>query len=74
MLPDLDLVLREVVPAVDHHGVTHTLLFVASVSVAAGYLVADRFTGLLVVALIAHVAMASLYGLSFEKARGHREL
>ncbi|WP_458189707.1 metal-dependent hydrolase [Haladaptatus sp. NG-WS-4] len=41
MLPDVDLVLRELFP-VTHHGVTHTLLFVALVSVLTG-LVASRW-------------------------------
>ncbi|WP_254545362.1 metal-dependent hydrolase [Halomarina pelagica] len=38
MLPDVDLVLRHVVPTVEHHGVTHTVLFVTVVSVVAGAL------------------------------------
>ncbi|MFC7154108.1 metal-dependent hydrolase [Halomarina halobia] len=38
MLPDVDLVLRHVVPTVEHHGVTHTVLFVVIVSAVAGVL------------------------------------
>ncbi|MFC4990067.1 MULTISPECIES: metal-dependent hydrolase [Saliphagus] len=35
MLPDLDLVLRQVLP-ITHHGVTHTIVFVGAVSVLSG--------------------------------------
>lgn len=46
MLPDSDLVLRHVLP-LSHHGITHTLLFVAIVSVLSGAVAArvltDRF-------------------------------
>jgi len=38
MLPDADLVLRDVLP-MTHHGVTHTLVFVAGASVVVGGLV-----------------------------------
>lgn len=36
MLPDVDLVLRGFLPGVHHHGVTHTVLFVAAVAIVAG--------------------------------------
>ncbi|QLG48041.1 metal-dependent hydrolase [Natrinema halophilum] len=46
MLPDSDLVLRHVLP-VSHHGVTHTVVFVVSMSILAGIVAAkwltDRF-------------------------------
>ena len=46
MLPDVDLVLEEFLPIV-HHGVTHTVLFVALVSLVSGAVAArwltDRF-------------------------------
>lgn len=38
MLPDVDLVLQHVIPGVEHHGVTHTILFVVTVSVVVGLL------------------------------------
>lgn len=41
MLPDVDLVLRYVIPTVDHHGVTHTVLFVTVVAALAGVLAAS---------------------------------
>ncbi|MFH5798710.1 metal-dependent hydrolase [Haladaptatus sp. CMAA 1911] len=44
MLPDTDLVLRHLIPAVHHHGVTHTVLFVTVASVAAGALTATLLT------------------------------
>lgn len=40
MLPDVDLVLRAVIPGVHHHGVTHTVVFVAGVALVAGVVVA----------------------------------
>ena len=43
MLPDVDLVLRQVLP-VTHHGITHTLLFVVLASVLAGVLAARLLT------------------------------
>ncbi len=39
MLPDVDLLLRDVLPGVHHHGVTHTLLFGLLVSAVVGALV-----------------------------------
>ena len=46
MLPDTDLVLKTVLP-IEHHGVTHTLVFVAIMSVLCGAVAArvltDRF-------------------------------
>lgn len=43
MLPDTDLVLQQVLP-IDHHGVTHTLLFVLLMSVLVGAAVAKWLT------------------------------
>jgi len=40
MLPDVDLALRAVLPGVHHHGVTHTVVFVAGVALVAGVVVA----------------------------------
>jgi len=40
MLPDVDLVLRTVLPGVHHHGVTHTVAFVSAVALVAGVVVA----------------------------------
>ncbi|WP_227374316.1 metal-dependent hydrolase [Haladaptatus halobius] len=40
MLPDVDLVLRHMIPGVEHHGVTHTVLFVTVVAVVAGLVAA----------------------------------
>lgn len=42
MLPDVDLVLRDVM-AVHHHGVTHTVVFVLTVALIAGALVEYGF-------------------------------
>lgn len=47
MLPDADLVLRQVFPTVHHHGVTHTILFVTVVAVLAGVVATAVFTPLL---------------------------
>lgn len=44
MLPDLDLVLQDVVPGVYHHGVTHTVAFVVVAGVAGGALAAVWLT------------------------------
>ncbi|PSP76884.1 metal-dependent hydrolase [Halobacteriales archaeon QS_1_68_20] len=44
MLPDVDLVLRHVVPGLQHHEVTHTVLFVVVVGVVAGRLVSPVVT------------------------------
>ncbi|WP_123538976.1 metal-dependent hydrolase [Halosimplex salinum] len=38
MLPDVDLVLEVLFPAVEHHGVTHTVVFVAGVALVVGSL------------------------------------
>jgi inner membrane protein len=43
MLPDVDLVLKTVLP-IQHHGITHTILFVAVVSVLAGAIAARVLT------------------------------
>ncbi len=43
MLPDVDLVLQGYLP-IDHHGVTHTLLFVGLLSVLAGAVAARYLT------------------------------
>ena len=43
MLPDSDLVLRHVLP-VSHHGITHTFLFVAVVSILSGAIAARVLT------------------------------
>lgn len=43
MLPDIDLLLHRVVPAVDHHEVTHTVVFVVAVAVVVGLLVSHGF-------------------------------
>lgn len=40
MLPDVDLVLRLAVPGVEHHGVTHTFVFILLVAVVAGVVAA----------------------------------
>lgn len=40
MLPDVDLLLRDVLPGVHHHGVTHTVVFVVGVALVAGVLAA----------------------------------
>ncbi len=45
MLPDVDLVLRRFLPVI-HHGITHTLLFIAAVSVLSGLLAARWLTQL----------------------------
>ena len=45
MVPDVDLFLRAVLP-VTHHGITHTLLFVAVVSVLTGWVAARWLTEL----------------------------
>jgi len=44
MLPDADLFLRYVFPTVKHHGVTHTVFFVACASVVGGAVVAKTLT------------------------------
>lgn len=44
MLPDVDLFLRQVMPTVQHHGVTHTVFFVLIASLLGGTLVAKTLT------------------------------
>lgn len=46
-LPDIDLLLDDVFPGIHHHGVTHTIVFVALVAVGVGFLVAAGFRELL---------------------------
>ena len=44
MLPDVDLFSSQVVPAMQHHGVTHTVFFVSVASVGGGAVAARYFT------------------------------
>lgn len=46
MLPDIDLLLRHVLP-IDHHGITHTVVFVAVVSTLGGAVAARTLTPVL---------------------------
>jgi len=46
LLPDVDLWIQRLAPAlIHHHGFTHTVVFVVAVSLAAGGLVAAAFAG-----------------------------
>lgn len=47
MLPDVDLVLQGVIPTVEHHGITHTVLFVSVVSVVGGLLLSHALAAVL---------------------------
>lgn len=47
MLPDVDLVLQGVIPGVEHHGVTHTVVFVVGLSVIGGTISAMVFASTL---------------------------
>ena len=47
MVPDADLFLRRVLPTVQHHGVTHTVIFVLCASVGGGVVVSRTLTGTL---------------------------
>ena len=47
MLPDVDLFSSQVVPAMQHHGVTHTVFFVLIASVVGGAVAARYFTDVL---------------------------
>ena len=47
MLPDVDLFLSQVVPAMQHHGMTHTVFFISIASVGGGAVAARYFTDVL---------------------------
>ena len=47
MLPDVDLLLRHYHPAIQHHGVMHTVLFVTAIAIVAGTLAAHTLAPLL---------------------------